>query len=112
MSRTRWSARVDSVKSVAAQLPAILEALDDLKLLNMTSECHREIQGLEKYFKIFNYLLLASIWFKILKSIDIVNRVLQCKSGTLDVASKNLSSMIEDYTKYRTKAMIKYLMKL
>ncbi|KAL4153194.1 hypothetical protein QTP88_001027 [Uroleucon formosanum] len=37
----------------------------------------------------------------ILKSIDIVNRVLQCKSGTLDVDSKNLSSLIEDLHKIR-----------
>ncbi|KAL4154039.1 hypothetical protein QTP88_001872 [Uroleucon formosanum] len=101
MSRTRWSARVDSVKQVSAHLPATLEALEDLKLLNLTSECRRDIQGLEKYFKTFNCLLLASIWFKILKSIDIVNRVLQCKSGTLDVASKNLSSLIEDLHKIR-----------
>jgi len=101
MSRTRWSARVDSVKPVAAHLPAILEALEDLKLLNLTSECRRDIQGLEKYLKTFNCLLLASIWFKILKSIDIVNRVLQCKNGTLDVASKNLSSLIEDLYKIR-----------
>lgn len=101
MSRTRWSARVESVKPVAAHLPAVLEALEDLKLLNLTSECRRDIQGLEKYFKTFNCLLLASIWFKILKSIDIVNRVLQCRSGILDVASKNLSSLIEDLLKLR-----------
>lgn len=101
MLRSRWSARVDSVKPVAAHLPAILETLEDLKLPNLTSECRRDIQGLEKYFKTFNCLLLASIWFKILKSIDIVNRVLQCKSGTLDVASKNLSSLIEDLHKIR-----------
>jgi hypothetical protein len=101
MSKTRWSARVDSVKPVAAHLPAVLEALEDLKLLNLTSECRRDIQGLEKYFKTFNCLLLASIWFKILKSIDIVNRVLQCRSGTMDVASKNLSSLVEDLKKLR-----------
>jgi len=101
MSRMRWSARVYSVKPVAVHLPAILKALEDLKVLNLTSECRRDIQVLEKYFKTFNCLLLASIWFKILKSIDIINRVLQCKSGTLYVASNNLSSLIEDLHKIR-----------
>lgn len=76
MSRTRWSARFDRVKPVAAHLLAILEALEDLKLLNLISECRRDIQELEKYFKTFNCLLLASIWFK---SIDIVNRVYNVK---------------------------------
>lgn len=101
MSRTRWSARVDSLKPVAAHLPAVIGALKDLKLLNLTFECYRDINGLEKYFKTFNFLLLASIWFKILKSIDIVNRVLQCRSGTMDVALKKLSSLVEGLKKLR-----------
>lgn len=39
MSKTRWSA---SVRFVAAHLdiPAILETLKDLKLLNLTPKCH------------------------------------------------------------------------
>ncbi|KAF0754583.1 zinc finger MYM-type protein 1-like [Aphis craccivora] len=75
MSRTRWSARVDSVKPVAAHLSAILETLEDLKLLNLTSECRRDIQGLEY--------------------------------GTLDVASKKLSSLIEDLHKIRNEEDLK-----
>lgn len=103
MSKTRWSARVDSVKPVAAHLPGILEALEELSVLNLTAECRRDIEGLTKFFKTFNCLLLASIWFKILKSIDIVNRVLQHRGETMDVASKHLSSLIEDLQILRNK---------
>jgi len=49
--------RVDSIKPVAAHLPAVLEALEDLKLLNLTSEC-REIY---KYWK--HTLKLSTAFF-------------------------------------------------
>lgn len=96
MSKTRWSARVDSVRPVAAHLPGIVEALEEVIKLNLTAECRRDVEGLKKYFKSFNCLLLASVWYKILKPIDTVNRVLQNRGETLDVASKNLSQLIED----------------
>lgn len=103
MSKTRWSARVDSVKPVAAHLPGILEALEELSVLNLTAECRRDVEGLKKYFKTFNCLLLASIWLKILSSIDIVNRVLQRRGETMDEASKHLSSLVEELQMFRNK---------
>lgn len=101
MSKTRWSARVDSVKPVAAHLSSIVEAIVELNELNLTAECRRDVEGLKTYFKTFNCLLLASIWFKILKAIDIVNRVLQHRGETMDVAANNLSSLVEELKRIR-----------
>lgn len=95
MSQTRWSARVDSVKPVARHLPGVLQALNDVMKLNLTSECRRDVKGLQKYFKTFNFLFLSSIWTKILQAIDTVNKVIQQRGGTLDIASSNLKSLIE-----------------
>lgn len=66
-SQTRWSARVKSVKPVAAHLPELVEALDDVLLLNLSTECRRDVKGLNTYLQSFDCLLLASIWFKALK---------------------------------------------
>lgn len=38
MSKTRWSARVDSVKPVAAHLSGIVKALDELSKLNLKNQ--------------------------------------------------------------------------
>lgn len=89
-SLTRWSARVESVKPVAAHLPGLVEALDDVLLLNLSAECRRDVKGLKTYLQSFDCLILASIWFKILKTIDIVNRVIQTRGETIDIVSKNL----------------------
>lgn len=99
MSKTRLLANIDSVKPMAAHLVA-LKVLEDLKLLNVTSE-YRRHTGIGKNFKTFNCFLLASIWFNSLKLINIVNRVLKYKNGTIDFASKSLSSLVEDLKKLR-----------
>lgn len=75
-SQTRWSARVQSVKPVATHLPGLVEALDEVLLLNLSAECRRDVKGLKTYLKSFDCLILASIWFKTLKTIDLVNRVI------------------------------------
>lgn len=95
MSQTRWSARVDSVKPVARHLPGVLQALIEVLSLNLTAECRRDVLGLQKYLKTYNFLLLSSIWTKILQAVDIVNKVIQQRGGTLHVASSNLSSLID-----------------
>lgn len=49
MSKTRWSARVDSVKPVAAHLPGIVKALNELSKLTLTAETRLDIDGLKTY---------------------------------------------------------------
>ena len=97
MSNTRWSARIESVRPVAAHLPGNLSALEDLEKRNLTTEMRSDIQGLKTYFE----SLMASIWVKVLTAIDYRNKVLQARSATLDVEVDNIQSLIEDLKQLR-----------
>ena len=63
-SSTRWSARIQSVRPFAANLPGLKTALESLL-------------GFIKYISSFKCVLMSSIWFKALKMIDDRNKVLQ-----------------------------------
>lgn len=97
MSQTRWSARVDSVKPIANHLPGLVLALEELLLLNLTAESRSEINGLIKYTSSLNFLLIiVSVWTKLLQAIDIVNKVIQAKVGSIDVAVNNIKGLMEN----------------
>ncbi|XP_011172262.3 zinc finger MYM-type protein 1-like [Solenopsis invicta] len=95
-SKTRWSARIESVKPFAAHLPGIAEALNELSHLNLSAESQRDVNGLKNYVRTFKCLVMSSIWVKILKPIDIVNKIIQARGATVDVTCKNLSSLIAE----------------
>lgn len=103
-SQTCWSARVESVKPVAAHLPGLVEALYDVLLLNLSAECRRDVKGLKTYLQSFDCLILASIWFKILKTIDLVNRVIQARGETIDIVSKNLQNLVSELQSIRNES--------
>jgi len=42
-----------------------------------------------------NFLLIATICTKLLQCIDTVNKVIQTKGGTIDVAASNIRSLVE-----------------
>lgn len=100
-SKTRWSARVESVKPIAAHLPSLVDALDDVLQLNLSAECRRDVKGLITYMRTFDCLILASIWCKVLKTIDIVNRVIQARGATIEVVSDNLKNLVVELQKLR-----------
>ena len=45
LSDTRWSARVDSVKPIAAHLPGIMKALERVQELNLTPETRSNVMA-------------------------------------------------------------------
>lgn len=51
--------------------------------------------------KTFDCLILASIWCKVLKTIDIVNKVIQARGATIDVVSDNLKNLVVELQKLR-----------
>ena len=80
VSETRWTARLDAVKPFAAHLESILAALKTLtkkEFPSLTATVIADINGLKKYLSSYSSVLLSSIWFKILKTIDIRNQLLQ-----------------------------------
>ena len=101
MSQTRWSARLDSIRPIVEHYPKIIKALEDVKNLNLTSECLSRVNGILTYMKTFKCLLLSHIWLKILTPIDQVNRVLQARKSTIDWEVKNLNSLNDQMTEIK-----------
>lgn len=101
ISDTRWSARIDCVKPFSTHLPQIKNAIQKIRELNLTSETLNDLNGIEKYISSFECFLMASIWFKVLKAIDNVNKVLQAKEMTLDLEVNSLNKLLEDLQKIR-----------
>lgn len=81
LSDTRWSARVDAVRPFAKHLPGLQKVVAKCMALNMTAESKSELLGIQKYLTSFKCVIMSSIWYKILVSIDHRNKVLQCREG-------------------------------
>ncbi|XP_065684326.1 uncharacterized protein LOC136096700 [Hydra vulgaris] len=88
--------RIESVKSFAEHIPGLRSAIQDLKKLNLTADSRSDIKSIEKYLGLFECIILASTWFKVLTSINYRNTVLQARDATLDVEVLNLKSLIDD----------------
>ena len=101
MSQTRWSARVDSVRSFAAHIGGLRKAVQDVLQMNLTAETRSDLNGILKYLASFECVILASVWLKILTAIDQRNRVLQARDTTLDVEVTNINCLIEDLKTFR-----------
>jgi hypothetical protein len=61
MSNTRRSARVESVKPFAQNLPAIKKAIESVLELNVTSEIRTDLNRIKMYMESFECLLMASV---------------------------------------------------
>ena len=101
-SQIRWSARINAVQPVCQKLPSVLKAIDEIEdTLDISSEARADIANLIKYFKSFKAIILATTWFKILKSIDMRTKVLQLRNTTIDAEVRNLDSLSDEMRLYR-----------
>lgn len=94
MSDTRWSARVECVRPIAAHIGKITEAVSSLLSLNVTVETRATINGVLDYLNTFKCILMASIWIKVLTPINYRSQLLQSMDATLDAESSNIESLI------------------
>ena len=101
LSDTRWSARVECVRPIAAHLSKVTEAVESLLHMNLTAAARHEIKGILKYLRSFKCILMSSIWLKVLVSIDHTNKVLQAREATIDVEVDNLGSLLADLKRLR-----------
>ena len=95
-SSTRWSARIQSVRPFAANLPGLKTALESLLEFNVTAQAMADVKGFIKYISSFKCVRMSSIWFKALKMIDDRSKVLQAQSATIDIEVKNIDGLIRD----------------
>lgn len=96
LSDTRWSARVDAVRPFAKHLPGLQKVVAKFMALNMTAESKSELLGIQKYLTSFKCVIMSSIWYKILVSIDHRNKVLQLRGVTLDKEVSYIDSLVEE----------------
>ena len=71
MSDTRWSARIDAVKPLVKRPREILQALNKLQEeFDLTSDLSNEVSSLTKWLQSFEFVLLATFWFKTSQAIN------------------------------------------
>ena len=58
MSKTRWSARIESVKPFTEKINEIKNAIDSVLQLNLTTETRSDLNGIKKYMESFECLIL------------------------------------------------------
>ena len=68
----------------------------------MPADIENEVKSLTKWLQSFEYIVLATIWYKVLSAINGVSCILQRSSLTLDEESKVLVALIDDLQKIRS----------
>ena len=90
MSKTRWSARLDCVKPVAAHLDGVQNALVELReTTNLPPETLTDLSGILEYSNSLEFVVILSIWLKVLKMIHEVNLLFEARRVTVDVERDN-----------------------
>ncbi|XP_065664879.1 uncharacterized protein LOC136086560 [Hydra vulgaris] len=103
MSQTRWSARVDCIKSFATYLPGIIKSVADIRNLNLSIENRADLNGIISYMESFECILMSAIWFKVLTAINYTNLVLQARNAILYVEVTNIKRLIDELKTLRDK---------
>ena len=102
MSDTRWSARIDAVKPLVRRPREIVQALEKLQEdFDLPSDLCNEVSSLAAWLQTFEFVLLATFWFKTLQAINDVSRSLQCSKITLDEESRLMKSLLSDLQRIR-----------
>ncbi|XP_031333954.1 zinc finger MYM-type protein 1-like [Photinus pyralis] len=90
-SKTRWSARIDSVEVIYKHMDKVLSALEELTTHEFSStETRSEAKSLIKNMKRYEYVVMTCFWYSVLKKIDRVSKFLQREDTTVDNAARNI----------------------
>ncbi|CAB4018775.1 zinc finger MYM-type 1-like, partial [Paramuricea clavata] len=102
LSDTRWSARIDAVHALVKNHIKLLEVLSQIQTdLDLTDLGYSDAEILLVWMKSFEYILMATFWFKVLQCIDDVNKVLQYADISIADGVKHLSSLQNDVQNLR-----------
>ena len=102
MSVTRWSARIEAVKPLTKRPREILNALSRLREeLDLPADICNEVDCLAQWLQSFQYVLLATFWFKSLQAINDVSLLLQSSEITLDEELRLIKSLLNDLKRLR-----------
>ena len=93
-SATRWSARKEAITALHRQIIDVFKLLIDISQdSSLNAETVSGAKDLVEQID-FTFLCLLDMWYQILSLIDRVNRSLQAKTISVDVASKQLRGLI------------------
>lgn len=94
-SKTRWSARLESVEVIYKHMDKVLYALEELNTHEFSSpETRSEAKSLICNLKNFECVVMTCFWYTILKKIDRVNKFLQREDATVDKAAKIIHGLL------------------
>ena len=95
ISKTRWSARLDSVKPIALHLKSLINALKEIDSKYLPADAKIQIPILQKYLSKFEFIIMSTIWLKVLTLIHQTNLIIESRKATLDVEQDNIKNLIE-----------------
>ena len=104
LSDTRWSARIDAIKPLVKRPREVLLSLNKVQeLLDLPADVSNEviINALINWMKSFEFVLMATIWFKLLQGINDVNVLLQKSNITLDEETLLIKNLLSDLQRIR-----------
>ena len=68
LSDTRWSARIDAVRALVKNHIKMLEMVSNIQTdLDLTPLAFSDAEHLLEWMKSFEYILMATFWFKVLR---------------------------------------------
>ncbi|MCY3927482.1 MAG: DUF4371 domain-containing protein [Acidobacteria bacterium] len=102
LSDTRWSARIDAIKPLIKRPREVLLSLTKLQEhLDLPADISNEVDSLINWMKTFEFVLMATIWFKLLQNINDVNVLLQKSNITLDEETVLIKNLLSDLQRIR-----------
>ncbi|KAJ8886413.1 hypothetical protein PR048_012624 [Dryococelus australis] len=96
ISATRWSAHIDAVRALTRNYKGILSALNQMyNELDLPAEVQADVSGLTEWLQSFEFVLLSTIWIKIL-CIGDRNKMLQNSKTSLEEVAHHLKSLLAE----------------
>jgi len=102
LSDTHWSAWTDTLKPLVKRPKEILCSLKPLKKdYELPGDLDNDVTALITWFLSFEYVVLATFWFKVLQAINDVSCLLQGTLLTLDEEIRLFTSLVSDLQRIR-----------
>ena len=97
-STTRWSAKLKAVAPFKENIASIANCLEQCLTLKLSPKIKSELNGAIRYVKSFECILMACLWLKILRPIDVCNNIIQSATSTIDMEVDNLDQCLQNLT--------------
>ena len=101
LSTTRWRARIEAVKPLVKRPREILDALKGLRDHDLPGDVCNDVENLIRWLQSLEFVLLITIWFKVLQTINDVSVLLQGSKITIDEELRLIESLKDDLKRVR-----------